>query len=370
MLAMVAMAGPLYIDIMPAIIAGLRTEYGLSAQQAGFVAASNGYGSTLGAVIALLVVPRVSWRPLAAGLLALLIAFDLGTVAVRGFDTLVALRFCHGVAGGLLVGITYALIAQTADARRGFGILFIFHFGFGGLGLMVSILAGHLLQRGVMFAVLAAFSLMALVLLFRLPAFRQPRSRREGAGFPWRLPRLAAIAGLFLFQAANLGLGAFLIGIATDRGISAAFASSAVGFGLWAGVPGALIMLALSRRFGWRPLVPVMLAAGGAKTLVLAGGDPALFALAVAAIFFTMAVALPYGYAICARDDPDGQSAVLAGFASKLGLASGPAIAGILYSQGADLLVWTAVATVTVAAGLFAVSLVGGKAGEGHPAGH
>ncbi|MBS9476950.1 MFS transporter [Ancylobacter radicis] len=363
MVAMVAMAGPLYIDIMPAIIAALRTEYGLSPAQAGYVAASNGYGSTFGALAALFLVPRIAWRPLSAALLLALVVADLASMGAKGFEMLVVLRFLHGVAGGLLVGVTYALLAQMADPRRGFGILFIFHFGFGGVGIVASIFASSFFQQGMVFAILVAFSLIALVLLLRLPTFRQPGTgvpgRKTAPRGRWPVPLMARIGALFLFQAANLGLGAFLIGIAVDFGHSAVFAGTVVAFSLGAGVPGALIMLMLSRRYGWMPLVPVVAAAGLSKLLVMAGASPALYALAVAAIFFTMAIALPYGFALCARDDSSGRAAVLAGFASKLGLASGPAIAGILYSTGVNLLVGTAVATVMVAAGLFAFSLRG-----------
>lgn len=363
MVAMVAMAGPLYIDIMPAIVAALRTEYGLSATQAGYVAASNGYGSTFGALAALFIVPRVPWRLLSAALLAVLVAADSATIGAHGFETLMILRFLHGVAGGMLVGATYALLAQMADPRRGFGIVFILHFGFGGIGIMASVYAANLFRQGVVFAVLVAFSVIALLLLVRLPAFRQPGIREPSKltvqTGRWPVPLMARIVGLFLFQAANLGLGAFLIGIAVDFGHTAPFASTTVGFALWAGVPGAFIMLVLSRRFGWMPLVPVVAAAGLSKLLVMMGAQPALYALAVAAIFFTMAIALPYGFALCARDDSSGRAALLAGFASKLGLASGPAIVGIVYSHGADLLVGAAVVTVIMAACLFAFSLRG-----------
>ena len=368
MVAMVAMAGPLYIDIMPAIIAALRTEYGLSAARSGYVAASNGYGSTCGALAALFIVPRVPWRALSAGLLLALVAADGATIGAHGFETLMVLRFLHGVAGGMLVGTTYALLAQMADPRRGFGIVFILHFGFGGLGIMASVYAASLFRQGVVFAVLVAFSVVALLLLLRLPAFRQPGRRPPSLaavrGGGWPVPLIARIAGLFLFQAANIGLGAFLIGIAVDFGHAAAFASTTVGLALWAGVPGALLMLMISRRFGWMPLVPVVVAAGLSKLLVMTGAAPALYALAVAAIFFTMAIALPYAFALCARDDASGRAALLAGFSSKLGLASGPAIAGLLYVHSATLLIGVAVGAVIVAAGLFAVSLRGAPRAE------
>lgn len=359
LLALLAMAGPLYIDIMPSIIAALRSEYGLSAPQAGFVAASNGYGSTLGALLALFIVPRLPWRPLAAGLLLALIAADVATTLVQSYDSLVALRAVHGVTGGLLVGLCYALIARSADPRQGFGILFLFHFGFGGLGVLASTFLAPYMTHGVVFLVLAAFGVLALLIVPVLPAFEPPPRGEARASPAARLPArsLLRIGGLFLFQAANLGLGAFLIGIGNDFGHAASFSGSAVGFGLWAGVPGALVMLLLSRRFGWRPMVAIVLAAGLTKALVGLGQDPALFAAAIAAVFFTMAMALPYAFALCAEGDASGRSAVLAGFASKLGLSTGPAVGGLIYTFGAGMLIAASIAAVVLAAALFALSL-------------
>ena len=365
LLALLAMAGPLYIDIMPSIIAALRSEYGLTATQAGFVAASNGYGSTLGALLALFLVPRLPWRPLAIGLLLGLIAADVATTLVESYEGLVTLRAAHGVTGGTLVGLCYALIARSADPRQGFGILFLFHFGFGGLGVLASTFLAPYMTHGVVFLVLAAFGVLALLVVPVLPAFEPPPRGEAKASPATRLPArsLLRIGGLFLFQAANLGLGAFLIGIGGDFGHAASFAGSAVGFGLWAGVPGALAMLFLSRSFGWRPMAAVVLAAGLSKALVGLGHDPALFAAAIAAVFFTMAMALPYAFALCAEGDASGRSAVLAGFASKLGLSTGPAVGGLVYSFGAGALIAASIATVVVAAVLFALSLRPQKSG-------
>jgi MFS family permease len=359
LLALLAMAGPLYIDIMPSIIAALRGEYGLSATQAGLVAASNGYGSTLGALLALIIVPRLPWRPLAAGLLLVLIAADVATTLVQGYEALVAVRAAHGVTGGVLVGLCYALIARSADPRQGFGILFLFHFGFGGLGVLASTFLAPYMTHGVVFLVLAAFGVLALLVVPVLPAFEPPQRGPARASAAARLPARSfmRIGGLFLLQAANLGLGAFLIGIGGDFGHAASFSGSAVGFGLWAGVPGALVMLFLSRSFGWRPMVAIILAAGLTKALVGLGQDPAMFAGAIAAVFFTMAMALPYAFALCAEGDASGRSAVLAGFASKLGLSTGPAVGGLIYSFGAGVLIAASIATVVVAAALFALSL-------------
>jgi predicted MFS family arabinose efflux permease len=360
MLALVAMAGPLYVDLMPALIATLRAEYGLRPGEAGFVAGVNGYGSMIGALLALVLVSRIPWRASLFGLLAVLTLADLLTMAVRDYPTLLSIRFIHGVAGGLLVGITYALMSQTADPRHSFGVLFVCHFGFGGVGIAMSSLLADKMHSGIVFGILAGFGLIAAALVLLLPRFGQPgavsapRPRQKMRFIS--LPTFLKVAGIFLFQAANLGLGAFLIGIAVDVGQPRAFAGLVVGLGLIAGVPGSLFMIFLSNRLGWWPVAPALLAAGFAKLLVLYGTTASGFALGVAVVYLTMAVALPYVMSACAQADRDGYSAVLGGFASKLGLACGPIAAGFLYVQGSSILVVASAATTVLAAAVFALA--------------
>lgn len=360
LLALLAMVGPLYIDIMPSIVAALRTDWQLSPAQAGFVAASNGYGSTVGALLSLFVVGRLPWKPFAALLLTALCLTDFATTYTQTYEGLVAVRFAHGVAGGILVGICYSLIAQTAEPRTAFGILFAFHFGFGGLGILISSYLIPELSHGVVFLVLAAFDALALLILPFIPAFHGSHVSSKGASafagwFEGR--RLMRVGALFLFQAANLGFGAFLIGSGTQFGHSASFAGGAVGLGLWAGLPGALAMLFLTRRFGWGALVPVVIAAALSKSLVALGQSPILFAIANASIFLTMAMALSFTFAICSDGDKSGRWAAMAGFASKLGLSTGPAIGGLVYPNGLGAMITVAVSTALVAALLFGLSL-------------
>lgn len=360
LLALLAMVGPLYIDIMPSIVAALRTDFGLSPAQAGIVAASNGYGSTLGALLALFAVGRFPWRPFAATLLLALCAADVTTTFARSYEALIAIRFAHGLMGGLLVGLCYGLMAKTADPRIAFGALFAFHFGFGGLGILISSFLVPELGRGIVFLVLAAFDVLALAILPFIPTFRDgTATSKDTAAFKGWLdaPRLMRVGALFLFQAANLGFGAFLIGVGTQFGHSPSFAGAAVGLGLWAGLPGALAMLYLTRRYGWAALVPVLLAAAFAKTLVAWGQDPLAFAFANAAIFLTMAMALSFTFAICSDGDASGRWAVMAGFASKLGLSTGPAIGGLVYPLGLASMTIVAVSAATLAAFLFWLSL-------------
>ena len=88
MLAFLATAGLFYVNIMPALVDGLVTGLGFSNAQAGNVAAANVYGAACGALIAVFIVKRISWRPVACALLAVLIAIDLASTLIHSASLL------------------------------------------------------------------------------------------------------------------------------------------------------------------------------------------------------------------------------------------------------------------------------------------
>ena len=90
--------------------------------------------------------PEIAWGLIASmyiGNVALLIInlplvgmfARLLTIPQKYLTPLIALRLLHGISGGLLVGLTYGLIARIAAPERTFGILLAVQFGLGGLGV-------------------------------------------------------------------------------------------------------------------------------------------------------------------------------------------------------------------------------------------
>ena len=114
-LAVLATAGFFYVSIMPALVSGLITGLGFSAQVAGRIASCNVYGAAFGAFCAALVVRSVPWRPTAALLLVALLILDLVSTQVGSALPLAALRLVHGVCGGMLVGVAYGVMSRTAS---------------------------------------------------------------------------------------------------------------------------------------------------------------------------------------------------------------------------------------------------------------
>ena len=206
MLAFLATAGFFYVNIMAALVPGLVDGLGYSAGDAGRVGAMNIYGAALGALVAVAIVGRVRWRAFAVCALVLLMTLDAASIFVARPGALMALRFVHGMVGGTLVGVAYAVFARTRSPDRVFGMLLAVQYGLGGLGVMVLPRLVPVYGHGVLFVTLIAFSAVALLMLPFLDRYPAGRVARPAASGGIRRGLLAAtVAALFLFQAGNMG---------------------------------------------------------------------------------------------------------------------------------------------------------------------
>jgi predicted MFS family arabinose efflux permease len=130
-LVFLASAGLFYVNIMPALVAGLIEGLGFTNQEAGFVGSANLYGAATGALSAVFLIKFLNWKKTAYLLLLLLIAIEFISAQVTSAQVMIATRLVHGLIGGLLVGIGFAVIARTRNADITFGLLLLVQFGLG-----------------------------------------------------------------------------------------------------------------------------------------------------------------------------------------------------------------------------------------------
>lgn len=337
LLAFLATAGLFYVNIMPALVAGLIDGLGFTNRQAGLVGSANVYGAACGALVAVFLVRRVPWRRAEVMALVMLLLLDLASTQVTTAGPLTALRFLHGVVGGVSVGIGLAVMARTRVPDRAFGMLLTVQYGAGGLGVMFLPRLAHQFGPQVLFLALAAFTLITLLMLPFLAEY-PPRERVaavDGASAAVkRAPLLLTLIAVFLFQASNMGLSAFIIPLGRHYGLEDTFISNTLGFANWVGVLGSIAVIWMAGRYG--RALPV--AAALVVTLVgiaafLRSDAGWVFIAANAVTAVTWSFLIPYFFGMCADFDPAGRSATLAGFFSKMGLASGPAAAALLLGE-------------------------------------
>lgn len=351
-LAFLATAGLFYVNIMPAIVDGLIQALGFNNQQAGAVASANIYGAAAGALFVVFMVKRLNWRFASLLFLAGLICIDLVSLAVSAPELLVAMRFVHGFVGGMLVGTGFSVIARTIQPDRTFGVLLFVQFSLGGLGVMF--IPGLVPEFGtkILFLSLVAFSSVTLLMLPFLPQFEARELPQPGqARTPIRwIPLGLTLLSLFLFQAANMGLYAYIIGLGEFYGLTQDYITTTLGVSAWLGLVGAGLVILVGDRFGYfRSLL------GGVGLTALANWAlqfsdmPFVFLAANILVGITWAYTISYLLGLASRFDASGQMAALAGFASKMGLASGPAAAAFLMADNNyQLIIWVAVGALIV----------------------
>ena len=91
-LAFLASAGLFYVNIMPAIVDGLKEGLAFTDRQAGFVASANVYGAAVGALLIVFIVKRIDWRRVSYSLLTALIITDLLSMLISSPEPVINSR--------------------------------------------------------------------------------------------------------------------------------------------------------------------------------------------------------------------------------------------------------------------------------------
>ncbi|WP_339671805.1 MFS transporter [Dasania marina] len=335
LLSFLATAGLFYVNIMPALIDGLIDGLGFSNRDAGFVGSANVYGAALGALTAVFIVKRINWKKTALLLLLGLLVTDLFSIYLTTVNSLVLTRFLHGCIGGMLVGIAFAVIARTSQADRTFGYLLTVQFGLGGAGLMFLPPLVPEYGTAALFIALMAFSAVTLCMLPFLADYKiiEPLPADKAIAVKKiNYPLLAlALLATFLFQAANMGVYAYVIGLGKAAGQDMLFISSTLGFAAWIAIAGSVLVIVMSTRFGrlWPILIATLLTIVG-TWLFHYSESKSYYWVANVGVGITWAFVISYLLGMCAEFDSSGQMAALGGFASKMGLASGPLTAALI----------------------------------------
>lgn len=336
LLAFLATAGLFYVNIMSAIVAGVTDGLHVSEQQAGWVGSANVYGAAVGALIAVFIVKRIAWRPASISALLALIAIDVGSTLITSIDVLIGVRFLHGLIGGALVGLAFGVVSRTKSPDRVFGMLLAVQFGLGGLGVMFLPPLAPIYGTQALFFALAAFSTVTLLMVPFLddyPLDRAPAGASAvatDAKIRWA-PLIATLLAVFLFQAGNMALGAYIFGVGRGYGLETNFISAAVGWATWIGILGCLFVIVLGIRFGRAKLMASAMVMTLIGTLAFHfSADPIVFVAANVGTSITWSFVISYLLGMSAEFDRAGRTAAMAGFASKMGLASGPIFGGLL----------------------------------------
>jgi predicted MFS family arabinose efflux permease len=338
LLAFLATAGLFYVNIMPALVDGLIESLGFSNRDAGLVGAANMYGAATGALTAVFLVKHINWRYVAVALLFGLITIDFASMMLSSANALIGTRFVHGCVGGMLVGIGFAVISRTTEVERTFGYLLTIQFGLGGLGLMFLPSLVPEFGTKALFMSLIAFSIVTLMMLPFLSDYPPKEQKVEGTTRTGSIKLIAlALLATFFFQAANMSIFAYVIGIGRNAMLEMDFISNVLGVAAWIAIVGSVLVILLSTRFGRTVPVGIAIVLTAFSLWLLhfsdikpGGWETSIYWWSNVLWGITWAFVISYLLGMCSEFDTTGQMAAMGGFASKMGLASGPAIAALM----------------------------------------
>jgi len=338
LLAFLATAGLFYVNIMPALVDGLREGLGFSNREAGLVGSANMYGAAVGALTAVFLVKHINWRYAAVALLFGLMTIDVTSMMLTSANALIGTRFIHGCVGGMLVGIGFAVMSRTTEVDRTFGYLLTIQFGLGGLGIMYLPSLVPEFGTKALFMSLITFSIVTLMMLPFLSDYPPREKKVEGTTRNGSIKLIAlALLATFLFQAANMGIFAYAIGIGRNAMLEMDFISNALGVAAWIAIVGSVMVILLSTRFGRTVPVGIAIVLTAFSLWLLhfsdikpGGWETSIYWWSNVLWGITWAFVISYLLGMCSEFDSTGQMAAMGGFASKMGLASGPAVAALV----------------------------------------
>ena len=334
LLTILSTSGLYYLIILPVFVVQLQALFGLSPALSGVLVSVDGYAGVGSALLISIFIHKLRWKPLLAGALVVIATCEALTPLAGNLPELFAVRVLHGLASGTATALTASVIGRTRLPDKVYGVLLVYQAAIsaGALFALPHFLSAH--GPWLTFEITAAATAAALLLIPVIPDFASPNGnvRQTRAVRGLRPEVLAAVAAVYVFQVFHTSLNAYTLGIGDALGLEKVAAANGVGLGQSVGVLGALIVIVIGMRFGRvLPLsvtIPVALLEGA---LLLLGkhSEPNWVTAQILDGALTY-YALPLLLGTCAATDPGGRAPIWGGLASKLGLATGPALGGFL----------------------------------------
>jgi len=333
-LSILATAGLFYVNLGGSFLSAFVDGLSIERDAAGFIVSANKYGAAFGGLLAAIFIKKLIWRKSAYTLLFILISIDIISSQIPNANLLIFIRFLHGSVGGFLVGIGLSVIARTSFPDRVFGMLMVVQYSFGSIGIFTVPRLVDAFGYSAVFFVLITFSIMTLLIL---PLIPDPKEKEETISTSGVLSlHSKALLGiclmsLFLFQASNMGVADFAFELGKDIDLTNNEISNLLTIANIISISGGAFAYLIATRFGRTlPLLFGFTIASLFTYLLNFSENITIYFVANSVTGITWGFVIPYLLGLAATFDKYGQMAALAGFVSKIGLASGPLIASFL----------------------------------------
>ena len=327
MYAILATAGLFYVNLGGAFLSAFVDGLGVGRDEAGLIVSANKYGAAAGALIATFLVKNIPWRKTTAILLVLMMFVDIISSQITSAENLIAIRFLHGTIGGVSVGIGLSVIARTLNPDKIFGMLLVVQYSFGSLGIWTVPRLVESFGHMAVFGVLMLFSVMTLVILPFIPNVREAKSTNNPFKINFSFLLVLALIALFLFQASNMGVADYAFELGKDIGLVNTEISNLLTVANIISISGGLFVYVIGTKYGRTIPLFIGVSISAIFTYLLHYSENiTMYFIANTVTGIAWAFVIPYILGLCASFDSHGQMAALAGFVSKVGLATGPLV--------------------------------------------
>ena len=333
-LSILATAGIFYVNLGGSFLSAFVDGLNIPRDSAGFIVSANKYGAAFGGLLAAIFIKKLSWRKSSYILLIMLIIIDILSSLIPNENLLILIRFFHGTVGGFLVGIGLSVIARTSFPDKVFGMLMVVQYSFGSIGIFTVPRLVEIFGYGAVFFVLITFSLMTLLILPFIPNLKEKSAQvtyARNMSLNSKILLSLCLISLFLFQASNMGVADFAFELGKDINLSNNEISNLLTIANIISISGGALAYLIATRYGRTlPLLFGFLIASLFTYLLNFSENISIYFIANTVTGITWGFVIPYLLGLAATFDKYGQMAALAGFISKVGLASGPLIASFL----------------------------------------
>lgn len=331
--SIIATAGLFYVNLGGAFLSAFVDGLGVERDTAGFIVSANKYGAAFGALLATFVVKKLEWRYVLRILFFCLIAVDLISTQIENPQTLILLRFFHGTIGGLSVGFGLSVIARTYNPDKIFGMLLVVQYSFGSIGIWAVPRMVEAFGYSAVFGALIIFTIMAILILPFVPNVTNPSKNTASLNIfniPINRFLFLALIGLFLFQASNMGVADYAFELGKDIGLENTEISNILTIANVISISGGALVYLIGTKFGRTLPLVFGISISAIFTFMLHYSDNvSIYFIANTVTGIAWGFTIPYILGLCSTFDTHGQMAALAGFISKMGLASGPLIGSL-----------------------------------------
>jgi len=283
--------------------------------------------------LATFLVKKLEWRSILRILFFCLILVDLISTQITSPQTLILLRFLHGTIGGLSVGFGLSIIARTYNPDKIFGMLLVVQYSFGSIGIWAVPRMVDSFGYGAAFGALIIFTIMAIIILPFVPNVDESIEDNTSSNI-FNIPigkfLFLALVALFLFQASNMGVADYAFELGKDIGLENTQISNILTIANVISISGGALVYLIGTKYGRTLPLIIGISMSSIFTFLLHYSDNvSIYFIANTITGIAWGFTIPYILGLCSTFDSHGQMAALAGFISKMGLATGPLIGSL-----------------------------------------